>query len=171
MGDSSFGLAGVPDKEVTYDEAAALLRLSRSRINDLVYRGVLHPVKHPHDARKYLSQDEINWYDRVRRQGSVEPNPHEDHPPQAQPSNTFLAALRWYAEIWMAGTETVAQLNGALAEIAANIAATLTRVSNGEVSLPQNERQRLSDLLTALTTPSLPGEAAPKKEGAMSNKK
>jgi hypothetical protein len=46
----------------TYEEAAAELTRSPFTIRKAVSAGILHPIKLPHDNRKFIRVDEIEWY-------------------------------------------------------------------------------------------------------------
>jgi hypothetical protein len=80
-------------KLMTYSAAAERLGLSRDYISHIAASGMLHPMKLLGDKRKYLRQDEVDWFGK-RRKGTIEPNPvvldHQDIP---QPSADEFAGL------------------------------------------------------------------------------
>jgi hypothetical protein len=70
---SKRGLPG--DALLTYKQAGEYLRLSYSRIADLVYKGILHPAppppNYPNRKLKLLRRSDLDWYNTQRPQ----PNP------------------------------------------------------------------------------------------------
>ena len=80
-------------ESLTYEAAASALGVQVNTIKQLVYRGVLHPIRVPDSQYKLLSRAEIEWYDR-RRHGAVqEPNPYIEQL-QAQQADVALQTLR-----------------------------------------------------------------------------
>ncbi len=137
----------------TYEQAADKLEVKYERIATLVSQGVFVTEKRPRDARKYLSSDQIAWYERVRQGMDDLPNPARVREEalrrsliqgQSQSSDT-LAELRNYVTEHMAGTDTATQLNTILAAIASHITGTLIMES-----LPGEERESLAALLSAI---------------------
>jgi hypothetical protein len=155
-------VALVPDmthaEALTYEQTADKLGVKYERVAGLVSSGVLVAEKHQHDARKWLSSDQVAWY-RLKQRGKDEglPNPAllrqemSIRATQAQPKlRDTLAEVRAYVAEHMAGSQEASQLDTLLAKVAGHIAVTLA-LSTSE-SLPQEEREQLAALLAALTS-------------------
>jgi hypothetical protein len=147
---------------LTYDQAAQRLGVKYERVAALVSQGFLIAEKHPRDARKWISSDQIAWYNRVRQGLDDVQNPalirqeasrraaQATTTMPAQPSDTLLE-VRHYVESHMPNSEAATHLNAALTEIAQHLAGELVGDAFGTEPLPAIERARLSGLLAALT--------------------
>lgn len=47
---------------LSYEEASEELNRTATSIRNAVVKGILHPIKIPHDRFKYLDQDEVEWF-------------------------------------------------------------------------------------------------------------
>jgi hypothetical protein len=157
-------LALVPElthpESLSYEQAANRLGVKYERVAGLVSQGILLPGKLPRDARKWLSSDQIAWY-QLKQSSRDEglPNPamlreelarRQVRQIDSRPRDT-LADVRAYVTERMGNSPTADHLNTALEETAKHLAGALARDAAGAEQLDDAERVRLTALLALLT--------------------